>query len=435
MLDDPHLGERDARSEDRQLLLDALMAATERLIVTYTGNDERSNLVQPPAVPIGELLEVTGKEVVVRHPLQPFDPRNFIAGELKTGKPWSFDRTALEGAEAMTRERQPAAEFLARRLPDVDTEFVELDQLVRFVERPIRAFLRRRLGISVFEGDDEIEDALPVELDALETWQVGDRLLKARLAGTGAQAAYRAEIARGTLPPGVLGEPVIRGVLPTVEGIVAQVPSTDTTSVDVKVALRDGRTLRGTVAGVAGDVLLSVTYSRVNPRHRIAAWVRLLALTAAYPGRRFEAMTIGRPASGVDASVALAKVGPLDADEALDHLEVLLDLYDRGMREPLPLYCETSAAFAAFPAEQRPGALRAASAAWTTEFGEAAREDADPDHVRVLGGYRPFDELLEESPRPDEAGEGWGGEEPTRLGRYAHRLWARVLDVEEVRDR
>src|SRR5205807_8577620 len=32
MLKDPHLGDRDPRSEDRQMLLDALLAATERMI-------------------------------------------------------------------------------------------------------------------------------------------------------------------------------------------------------------------------------------------------------------------------------------------------------------------------------------------------------------------------------------------------------------------
>src|SRR6201999_1082087 len=58
LLEDPHVGERDARTEDRQLLLDALMAATDRLIITYTGNDERTNLVRPPAVPVGELLDL-----------------------------------------------------------------------------------------------------------------------------------------------------------------------------------------------------------------------------------------------------------------------------------------------------------------------------------------------------------------------------------------
>ena len=58
MLADPHVGDRDARTEDRQLLLDALLAATDQLIVTYTGNDERTNLASPPAVPVGELLDV-----------------------------------------------------------------------------------------------------------------------------------------------------------------------------------------------------------------------------------------------------------------------------------------------------------------------------------------------------------------------------------------
>src|SRR5439155_15138545 len=57
MLADPHIGERDPRSEDRQLLLDALLAARDRLIITYTGNDERTNEERPPAVPIGELLD------------------------------------------------------------------------------------------------------------------------------------------------------------------------------------------------------------------------------------------------------------------------------------------------------------------------------------------------------------------------------------------
>src|SRR4051812_5623821 len=103
MLDDPHVGDRDARTEDRQLLLDALMAATDRLIVTYTGNDERTNIACPPAVPVGELLDVVGRDVVVRHPLQPFDVRNFVPGALLAEQAWSFDHVALAGARALTR--------------------------------------------------------------------------------------------------------------------------------------------------------------------------------------------------------------------------------------------------------------------------------------------------------------------------------------------
>ena len=62
---EPRVGDRDLRSEDRQLLLDALLAARERLIITYTGRDERSNLRRPPAVPVGELLDVVDRTVRV----------------------------------------------------------------------------------------------------------------------------------------------------------------------------------------------------------------------------------------------------------------------------------------------------------------------------------------------------------------------------------
>ncbi len=63
------VGDRDVRSEDRQLLLDALLAARDHFVVTYSGRDERSNLRRPPAVPVGELLDVV--EHTVRTPNGP----------------------------------------------------------------------------------------------------------------------------------------------------------------------------------------------------------------------------------------------------------------------------------------------------------------------------------------------------------------------------
>src|SRR5881628_3099605 len=54
---EPMTGERDIRSEDRQLLLDAIGAATEKLVITYTGADQYSGRERPPAVPLAELLD------------------------------------------------------------------------------------------------------------------------------------------------------------------------------------------------------------------------------------------------------------------------------------------------------------------------------------------------------------------------------------------
>src|SRR5829696_2025599 len=179
LLDDPHVGEPDARLEDRQLLLDALMAASDRLIVTYTGNDERTNALRPPAVPVGELLDTIDRtvrvpqgrprdRVVVRHPLQPFDPDNFAAPT-----PWSFDRVTLEGAEALTGPRADPAPFLPALLPPLASPVVELENLVRFVQQPVHQFLRGRLGVRLARDEEEPDDALPVELGHLDQWQVG----------------------------------------------------------------------------------------------------------------------------------------------------------------------------------------------------------------------------------------------------------------------
>jgi len=462
---DARVGDRDPRSEDRQLLLDALLAAESHLIITYSGRDERTNAERPPAVPVGELLDVvdrtvrlhddaTGEvrartRVVVRHPLQPFDARNFMAGRLTGVAPWSFDAVALAGARAAGGERAQPAPFLPRPLPPVRAEAVELENLVRFVQHPVKAFLRQRLGVSLSEDANDASQALPVELDALEQWGVGDRLLSGRLAGGDRDSCVAAERARGTLPPGTLAEPVLGQVIPIVESLVAEAAEiggaddAEPRSLEVHVPLAGGRVLLGTVAGVidrgpAGLLLRSVSYSRLAPKQRLTAWVRFLALTAAHPDRPVEAATIGRCRfSRKKAAVSIACLGPLGGDPAtrraaaMAHLSVLVDLFDRGLCEPLPLYCKTSAAWAeAAPAKR----MQECSGAWEPQNDFGMGENREPEHQLVLGGIATFNDLLAAAPEPGESGDGWAGGEPTRFGRYAHRLWSGLIDAEEMRD-
>jgi exodeoxyribonuclease V gamma subunit len=453
MLDTPHLGERDPRTEDRQLLLDALLAATDRLIIAYTGNDERTNSPRPAAVPVGELLDVIDAtaradhglartQVVVRHPLQPFDPRNFAPGALVPARTWSFDPVALDGARALSGPRTQPGPFLAHPLPPLDVPLVELEDLLRFAQHPVRAFLRQRLRITLADVSEEIEDSLRVELDGLQRWGVGQRLIEARLAGVDGRTAMLAEIARGTLPPGVLGQPVITDVYRVVDAIVAEANvlvagGTHRDPFDVRTALPDGRVLSGTVAGVRGDTLLTITYSRISAKHRLASWVRLLALTTAYPERAFSAVTVGR--AGGDATVMVARIAPLGTDgESRAHaaraqLALLVDLYGRGMREPLPLYCLSSAAYAEATLAGR-DPVAAGRQAWTSGW-LFDKEDRELEHQLVLGGVRVFDELLAEPPATGEQGPDWEMSETTRLGRWARRMWDGLLQAEELSSR
>ena len=87
----------------------------------------------------------------------------------------------------------------------------------------------------------------------------------------------------------------------------------------------------------------------MNPRHRLVTWVRFLALTAAHPDRPFEAATVGRAVFGAaprGRAVTVVRLPRMEPGVALEHLAALVELFDDGLREPLPIACKTSAAYA-----------------------------------------------------------------------------------------
>ena len=135
----------------------------------------------------------------------------------------------------------------------------------------------------------------------------------------------------------------------------------------------------------------------------------------------------------------VATIRPLAGDAegrrriACEELSVLADLYARGMREPLPLYCLTSAEYAqAAAAGQDP--VAAARRVWATRWRFPGEGEA-LEHQLVLAGVRKFEELLVEAPRQDEQGTGWEMSEMSRLGRLARRLWQGPLRYEEISTR
>jgi exodeoxyribonuclease V gamma subunit len=437
LLASPRVGDRDGRGEDRQLLLDALMAATDHLVVTFSGRDERTNRPKPPCVPVAELLDVIDstfstddsgparRHVLVRHPLQPFDARNFSAGEMAGAGPWGYDRVFLEGARALSTQR-PAGAWLGAPLPALEEPVVQLEQLVRFVQNPVRQFLRQRLNLYLSDRQDELVDSLPVELDALERWQIGDRLLESCLAGVDIQTAVEAERRRGLLPPGDLAEPVLSAVQPEVEELVEMLDRSGflggfTSSREVAITLQDGRTLIGAVPAVRDHTIISCVFSRLAPKHRLAAWVRLLALCADGSGNGTRAVTVGRGRAGDP--VAMVAAGPVSTPEALAQLTLLTDLYQRGMRSPLPMVCDGSAAWAKARREgcSEEDALLRLEREWKKD---------DPDLAYVHGRDPSLIAVYSEKPWPDEAGPGWDDREPTRFGRLAMRLWSSLLDHE-----
>ena len=94
------------------MLLDAVGAATEKLVITYTGANEYSGRRGRLGArwPTAGHLDMTTQNkirggIVVVHPLQPFDIRNVEPGRLVPKVPFSFDPTVLRAARASTGQR------------------------------------------------------------------------------------------------------------------------------------------------------------------------------------------------------------------------------------------------------------------------------------------------------------------------------------------
>lgn len=426
----PMTGERDIRSEDRQLLLDAIGAATDHLVITYTGADEYSGQPRPPAIPLAELLDTLDmttprkirKHILVEHPLQPFDIRNVERGKLVPGLPFTFDPVVSGAARVSAGQRVERPGFITAPLPSPLPDDVLLADLARFFRDPVKGFFRE-LDYTLPWDVDGVVDAMPVDINALEEWTVGQRMLDDILSGLTPEDARQAEWRRGTLPPGHLGWRRATDIRDQAALLAAQAePHRRQTAraYDVDIDLGAGRRLTGTVSPVFGHRLVSVTYSKLDGRHLLQSWIPLLALIAHDPGMDWSAVCIGRPQRRTTPRVEA--LGRPDTG-AVDVLRDLVAMYDAGRREPIPLPVKTSYAWAqARLCGDDP--LPAATSRWRSGD-RYPGEDQQPAHERAWGRGAVLADLMQ----PLRPGEEQPGED-NRLGAFAVRLWLPMLRAE-----
>ena len=324
---------------DRQALLDAVHAAGEQLVIIARGRSEATNQPVPPATPVAELLDAldataatvdgapAGRAVTVQHPLQPFGAEYFTP----EGAVRSFDPLAFRAALATRSDPLPPRQrYRLDVLPAPSfADGISLDALADFYRHPVRALLNQRAGLSVFD-DQPASDAIPLEPDALARWQIGNRVLRELRAGQPLETVDRAERLRGQVPPAQLGTRLMDRVLgdalatfsipePTGERIHHDL------SLLVPVPGMGEVRLSGRVATIGG-VVWQAEYSQLQPRHRLAAWLRVLALAASGDGGR--AHLVGK------GSQVQLQAPP--ADLAGDLLGRYLAIYALGLTRPLP---------------------------------------------------------------------------------------------------
>lgn len=451
----PLVGERDRRDEDRQVFLDALGAAIDHLLIFYTGSDPVTGAVIPPPVVVSELVETADRvvggpsarraadsPVVHRHTLHAFDARNFLP--VDGAAPRSYDRRLLGGAQvlsdlAVSGEVGERAVPMGRLvLPAPPTADVDLDELVAFFDKPLARFVRQRLGAALPEVAELHPDQLDVTLDNLQSWKIGDRYLQGLLGGGDPDDLRGAELRRGALPPFGFGIGALHRIEAQAQAVGRAALSLrvgDPDAVDVGVRLADGRRLYGTVSDVFGNRLLVVNYSTLGAKHRLAAWIRLLAIAAGSSRPVDEAVVVGA-AWGDEPGARISRLAV--PPNAADLLEQLIAIRDAGLRSPL--WLPPRHADSALQAFSRRGLWRSADSKLRESYAKSKFPDEyaglvihdDPlrkpafDDLIALAESEPFaelDPLLPRSPDPDAP----------RWMRLAAAVFAPLHDREEGR--
>lgn len=444
----PHLGDPDARSDSRQALLEAILAAGDTLVVVRDGRDVRSNHVVPPVVPAAELFDAVlslapggdqrtklGTRLEVSHPRHPFDERCVTEGGLVDNAVWSFSRGDLLGAEHRRQRPTRREAFLDRRLEVVHDDVVLLSDLRAFLADPVFWFLQRTLDVSLPRPTEDADTVLPVAPSGLELHKLGQGILDARAKGVGDGAWRTIERAKGSLPPGVLEESTVGDLLVEIDDLerVARalgLAPGDPLVCEVDIALSDGTRVIGSIPLCLVEPSCGpgrIRFTRPKETDRLDAWLDLMALVAHDPTQPWRSLVVTRGKDKrakpkvVDLVAVTPSGGTPDPVEALRHaamgaLEVAVGLFRKGCGEPLPLFAGYS------PAQH---ADASGDGSWKSYDG---RGDATKPAVRIVFGDIEVDELEDIPPRP---GDPDGPPGTGRAERYARHLWGTVATTSQ----
>ncbi len=343
---DHRAGDRDPQNEDRAAFLDAVLAASDRLFLSYTGRSVRDNAALAPSSVLDELLKAASalldgeeggvRRIVIEHPLQPFSARYFDGGAL-----FSY---ASELLPAASSERHALPDFLPAPLPEPEAELrdVDIDTLVKALRTPIKFLLEKRLGLSFRDALHTIEDDEPVSLSTLDRLRLRDKLYPLYRGGIDDEQINRIGRAFAEAPENVLGEVALKPELRAVKSFASAVARDEPDDLfEYPFVLKHGAyRISGTLTGLHSGGRFDARATELNDLQLLRMWVchLLLHLIAERAGVRTSRSIL----ICIDKKAMLPEIA--DAKARFDEL---LDLYWRALSEPVPLVRKASCDYAA----------------------------------------------------------------------------------------
>jgi exodeoxyribonuclease V gamma subunit len=393
----PRRGDRQRRVDERNVFLDLLLAARDRVHLSYAGRSVRDNAVLPPSVLVSELMEyllpaiapadadaaaldAARARLVVEHPLQAFSERAFridadprlrsfhreyaqaLRQSVASAEDDLFGRVVPEtmadlddaALDEDVPPHEPAGPFLVEPLPAPGPEWqdVPVERLARFFRNPCRYLLEQRLGLELRREEEALEDDEPWRPAISGRSPLVDLLLPALLEGMSLADARTLARAGAEVPEGAFARHALERDLQALAAFARGVreftaqPLLAPHAASLELVV-DGTPWRvhGAFGGLRPGGLLHARYARLGPGAYLTAWLAHLLLCATAPaGVEHRTTGIGRVAGhgpggpGGPGGRFTLRACP----EPRAVLATLVGLYARGLREPLAFFPESS---------------------------------------------------------------------------------------------
>ena len=366
-------GDRSTRDDDRYLFLQLFTAAQDVLYLSWLGMDPRDGSAREPSALVSELLaaaaayhgdpDTAARQLVLRHPLQPFSPAAFGSEDVRL---FSYRGHWHPAAGRLSGTRGALAPWMARAQSlapagDVDAE-LPLDALRRFLLAPAEQFLRQRLGLRLAETEEANEDIEPLQLPAggLQRMQLQRAVFDALLDGRDAAAMRPALRARGLLPSGPLGQRALERVLHEVSpyaGAYCEWRGAGAPTSRLLEVVVDGLRVHGRIDGLHANGIARLRFGKPNGPSSIRNgldWLLASAAGVELPFVEFH--------EDVDTGIGPHRRPPLSRESAIDALHALVALRREGLRRPLPF--APYSAWELFVAPDAERGLRNAASRW-----------------------------------------------------------------------
>jgi len=345
---DPCLWDRNARIDDRQLFLDALLTPKERLIISASNRNVRTMKDTPFSSCVDELLRVVERmganagSLVVHHRLQPFSFEYFKeGGEM----PRSYDKkmatVAKEIKPLSEKKKQPFWNVEWNHDAEVPEE-IPLRELIAFWRDPAKGFIKNQ-GIRLQNEqlhDNELDHA-PITMGPLESWAAKEKILNGIIAGADdfselLEAQLKAD---RRLPVEQLGKCYFDALLTVNLPLAEEIKNRRGEMLPLSVELDDPAVI---IVGEArkvkegGELLAYGIGGMSSPKHFMDSW--MTSLLAAAQGEILETLLFRE-----NKPTEPQRISPMvTQDEARELLKLLVRGYLEGRKKPLYFAPSTS---------------------------------------------------------------------------------------------